>query len=132
MKRKNETFTQLVVGFFMVTLMALLAYFTIVVSGVDLMTGRSRIKVTVVFDQVGGLKDRDSVMYRGTKVGSVEHPMLPVHYITWIVLETNQGYQKKDLKPGEKPVAQFAVADGETVVAAYEYCNLHGLWKADA
>ena len=73
MKRKNETFTQLVVGFFMVTLMALLAYFTIVVSGVDLMIGRSRIKVTVVFDQVGGLKDRDSVMYRGTKVGSVEH-----------------------------------------------------------
>ena len=66
------------------------------------------------------------------KVGSVEHPMLPVHYITWIVLETNQGYQKKDLKPGEKPIAQFAVADGETVVAAYEYCNLHGLWKADA
>ena len=73
MKRKNETFTQLVVGFFMVTLMALLAYFTIVVSGVDLMTGRSRIRVTVLFDQVGGLKDHDSVMYRGTKVGSVEH-----------------------------------------------------------
>lgn len=73
MKRKNETFTQLVVGFFMITLMLLLAYFTIVVSGVDLMTGRSRVSVTVVFDQVGGLKDHDSVMYRGTKVGAVEH-----------------------------------------------------------
>lgn len=71
MKRKNETFTQLVVGFFMVTLMALLAYFTIVVSGVDLMTGRSRIKIRAVFTQVGGLKDHDNVMYRGTKVGSV-------------------------------------------------------------
>ncbi len=66
------------------------------------------------------------------KVGSVEHPMLAAHYIMWIILETNQGYQKKELKPGEKPVAQFALADGETVVAAYEYCNLHGLWKADA
>ena len=66
------------------------------------------------------------------KVGSVEHPMLDAHYITFIVLETSQGYQKKDLKPGDKPEAVFALADGETVVAAYEYCNLHGLWKAEA
>ncbi len=65
------------------------------------------------------------------KVGSAEHPMLEAHYIMWIVLETSQGYQKKDLRPGEKPVARFALAEGETVLAAYEYCNLHGLWKAE-
>lgn len=64
------------------------------------------------------------------KVGSVEHPMLPAHYIEWIVLETATGYQKKELKPGEKPEADFAVT--ESVVAAYEYCNLHGLWTAKA
>lgn len=66
------------------------------------------------------------------KVGSAEHPMLDVHYIMWIVLETNLGFQKKDLRPGMKPAALFALAEGETAVAAYEYCNLHGLWKADA
>ena len=66
------------------------------------------------------------------KVGSVEHPMLEAHYIMWIVLETTQGYQKKDLRPGEKPAACFALTEGETAVAAYEYCNLHGLWKAEA
>ena len=65
-------------------------------------------------------------------VGSVEHPMIDAHYIQFIILETNQGYQKKDLKPGEAPTAKFALADGETAVAAYEYCNLHGLWKAEA
>ena len=65
-------------------------------------------------------------------VGAVEHPMLEAHFITFIVLETSQGYQKKDLKPGEKPEAVFALAEGETAVAAYEYCNLHGLWKANA
>ena len=64
-------------------------------------------------------------------VGAVEHPMLPAHYITFVLLETSQGYQKKNLQPGEKPVAVFALAEGETAVAAYEYCNLHGLWKAD-
>ena len=68
--------------------------------------------------------------YVTVKVGSVEHPMLEVHYIQWIVLETATGYQKHDLKPGEKPEAHFAVT--EPVVAAYEYCNLHGLWAAKA
>ena len=49
----------------------------------------------------------------------------------FIILETKQGFQKKDLKPGEKPEALFALADGDEAVAAYEYCNLHGLWKAE-
>ena len=64
------------------------------------------------------------------KVGSAEHPMLDAHYIEWIILETAAGFQKKDLKPGQKPEADFAVT--EPVIAAYEYCNLHGLWKAEA
>ncbi|MCR5502245.1 MAG: desulfoferrodoxin [Lachnospiraceae bacterium] len=62
------------------------------------------------------------------KVGDVEHPMLDAHYIQWIILETKQGYQTKYLKPGEKPEAVFVLADGDAAVAAYEYCNLHGLW----
>ena len=65
------------------------------------------------------------------KVGAVEHPMLDVHYIQWIVLETNQGNYIKNLVPGQAPQATFVLADGEQAVAAYEYCNLHGLWKAD-
>ena len=64
------------------------------------------------------------------KVGSVAHPMLEEHSIQWIALETSQGSQIKYLKPGEQPEAVFALAEGEQVVAAYEYCNLHGLWKA--
>ncbi len=64
------------------------------------------------------------------KVGSVAHPMLDVHYIEWIVLETANGYQKKELAPGDAPEAEFAVT--EPVVAAYELCNLHGLWMAKA
>ena len=63
-------------------------------------------------------------------VGEVEHPMLENHYIQWIILETNKGNQRKLLKPGEKPQADFALLPGEEVVAVYEYCNLHGLYKA--
>lgn len=64
-------------------------------------------------------------------VGSVEHPMLDAHYIQWIILETGQGIQQKALKPGDKPTAVFVLADGDVPKAAYEYCNLHGFWKAD-
>ena len=64
-------------------------------------------------------------------VGAVEHPMLDAHYIQWIMLETKEGRQRKVLKPGDKPVATFALTDTDAVVAAYEYCNLHGLWKAE-
>ena len=63
------------------------------------------------------------------KVGDVEHPMLEEHFIEWIAIETNLGNQRKQLKPGEKPEAEFALLEGEEVIAAYEYCNLHGLWK---
>lgn len=65
-------------------------------------------------------------------VGSVEHPTFPAHYIEWIVLVTEGGMQMKWLKPGDKPEAMFKLADGEAAVAAYEYCNLHGLWKVEA
>ena len=64
-------------------------------------------------------------------VGSVAHPMLEEHFIQWIVLETKEGFQMKKLVPGQEPKAVFVLADGDTAVAAYEYCNLHGLWKAD-
>ena len=63
-------------------------------------------------------------------VGSVSHPMMPEHFINWVCLQTNKGFQLKYLNPGEEPKAIFALADGEKVEAVYEYCNLHGLWKA--
>ena len=64
-------------------------------------------------------------------VGSVEHPMLDNHFIQWIYLQTKQGGQRKSLKPGDKPQVVFALAPNDEAVAAYEYCNLHGLWKAE-
>ena len=61
-------------------------------------------------------------------VGSVEHPMTKEHLISWIAIETKQGVQIKKLDETMKPYAEFALADGDEFVAAYEYCNLHGLW----
>ena len=63
------------------------------------------------------------------KVGSVEHPMTDAHHIEWIAIETENGNQRKELKPGGKPEATFALVPRDKVKSVYEYCNLHGLWK---
>jgi len=65
------------------------------------------------------------------EVGSVAHPMLEEHFIQWVYLQTNVGGQRKNLVPGAAPAVTFALAEGEEPVAVFEYCNLHGLWKAD-
>ena len=63
------------------------------------------------------------------KVGEVDHPMLPEHYIEWIMIQTNFGNQRKVLKPGDAPIAKFALLEGEEVLKALEYCNSHGLYS---
>ncbi len=62
-------------------------------------------------------------------VGSVTHPMLENHYIEWIILETTEGFIKKDLKPDDTPSVTFTLNEDEEVISAYAYCNLHSLWK---
>lgn len=65
------------------------------------------------------------------KVGAEEHPMTKDHYIQWIAIETSTGNQRKCLSPDDKPEACFALCEGDDVLAVYEYCNIHGLWKAE-
>ena len=54
--------------------------------------------------------------------------MLEEHHIEWIAVETPNRMQRYLLKPGDKPVADFIIDSDDFVI--YEYCNLHGLWKA--
>lgn len=62
-------------------------------------------------------------------VGSEPHPMIKEHYIEWILLQTNKGFQNKWLKPGEEPKAEFKIQTDEKIINAYEFCNVHKLWK---
>lgn len=71
-KKRSDVFAETIVGVFMAAVLALLAYFTIVISGVDILAGRKKVPVAIEFLDVGGLKERDSVMYRGMKVGTID------------------------------------------------------------
>lgn len=62
------------------------------------------------------------------EVGSVHHPMLPEHHISFIYVEFEDGGLCVNLK--DKPEA-IVCTGGEKVLAVYEYCNLHGLWKTE-
>ncbi len=61
-------------------------------------------------------------------VGSTLHPMTEEHHIVFILIETDKGFQRKDLDSTGAPSAQFVLLEGEKPVAVYEYCNKHGLW----
>lgn len=64
------------------------------------------------------------------QVGEVAHPMLDVHYIGWIALAATDRLEIRFLHPGDAPAAEFVCEGGDVTV--YAYCNLHGLWKAEA
>jgi superoxide reductase len=63
-------------------------------------------------------------------VGSVPHPMTPEHKIVWIYLQTEKGEQLHCTDMQDKAETTFKLTDGDKIIAAFEYCNLHGLWKA--
>ena len=71
-RKRSDAFSEAIVGLFMIAVLGLLVYFTIVISGVDVLKGRQKVIAKIAFSSVGGLKDHDNVMYRGTKVGGVD------------------------------------------------------------
>ena len=63
-------------------------------------------------------------------VGSINHPMIPEHYIEWIYVQTENGGHLKSLKPGDDPSTTVCLGDDKPL-AVYAYCNLHGLWMTE-
>ncbi len=76
--------------------------------------------VPVVEDMGGKVK---------VKVGDVAHPMEDKHYINFIEVLTEDRVYRAELKPGQKPEAEFPVAKGD-IKEVREFCNIHMLWKA--
>lgn len=67
----NTHFSEMLVGLFVAGVFVLLAFFTIVISGADLLRGRGQ-RLDVSFSSVGGLRPHDSVIVRGVPVGQIK------------------------------------------------------------
>ena len=62
-------------------------------------------------------------------IGKKLHPMVDIHYISFVLLETNQGIQYKYLKKNTLPLVDFIVANDEEILNVYVYCTTHSLWS---
>ena len=62
------------------------------------------------------------------RVGSVDHPMLPEHYIQFIEIykKDKSELHLKYLNPGD--IAEFNITCLPEEIDAIEFCNIHGLW----
>jgi len=64
------------------------------------------------------------------KIGSVPHPMTEEHHIEFIQIVRKDGKTgMSKLSATGAPEATFNMK-AEEIAAVYEYCNIHGLWKA--
>ena len=63
------------------------------------------------------------------EVGEVEHPMTDEHYISFIILASDDNYMIRKLKAGDKPEASFPYDKSYNKI--YAYCNLHSLWLTE-
>jgi len=64
------------------------------------------------------------------EAADLPHPMEDEHYIRFIHVETENGSQRKYLKPGDNPNAKFSFVNDKPV-AVYVHCQMHGLWKKE-
>lgn len=63
-------------------------------------------------------------------VGETAHPMTPEHYIDWVCIETEDGFQLKKFKSDMPAKISFSLTKGDKVKSVYAFCNQHSLWKA--
>lgn len=63
-------------------------------------------------------------------VGEIEHPMTPEHYIDWVCIETEDGFQLKKLNQGMSPNISLSMTKDDNIKAVYAFCNQHSLWKS--
>lgn len=76
-------------------------------------------------EEIGTEKHRPIISGKNVKVGSIPHPMEENHYIVWIESIDENSTCRKNLKPGEKPEAEFCSESKK----ARAFCNVHGLWR---
>ncbi len=69
--KKSSGFGDLLVGLFVAGVLVLLAFFTIIISGSDILRGKGQ-RLQVRFSNVGGLRPHDSVIVHGVPVGQVK------------------------------------------------------------
>ena len=78
-KYNNDLSIEVLVGLFMFIILIALGVFTIVLSRQNFL--EKKYPVTVVFDEIGGLREGDHVFLRGTQVGTIKSTHLEDNHV---------------------------------------------------
>jgi len=57
------------------------------------------------------------------------HPMIDVHHIEFIMIETNQGFLYKRLSGLETAETEFILAENEEIINVFANCNVHSIFS---
>jgi len=95
-KYKKDISIEVLVGLFMFTILIALGVFTIVLSRQNFL--QKKYPITVVFDEVGGLREGDRVFLRGTQVGVVDSTHLENNHVLVqsdlkVAIQFREGYR---------------------------------------
>ncbi len=127
-KYKTDLSIEVLVGLFMFIILIALGVFTIVLSRQNLF--QKKYPLQVVFEEVGGLREGDSVYLRGTQVGTVESTFLDNdHVVVTSELDVPVSFRKgykvevisssmlggKMMKIYEGPLRADPLPDGEVI-----------------
>ena len=58
------------------------------------------------------------------KIGKNSHPMIDIHYIKYIIVQTTNGIQIERLKPNTNSNTNILLKDNEEVIGVYSYCSV--------
>lgn len=93
--KKASGFGDMLVGLFVAGVLVLLAFFTIIISGSDLLRGKGQ-RLRVHFSNVGGLRPHDNVIVHGVPVGQVTKMQLDREDGVMVELQLNPHVQMRD------------------------------------
>jgi superoxide reductase len=69
----------------------------------------------------------------GIGLSGIVHPQTEEHYIGWIrVFVDSQPMGEAAFGPLDKPEASFDIGSETGPIVVHAFCNLHGIWEADA
>lgn len=84
--------------------------------------------------EIGDVLDHHGIVIR--KTGNFvnisindKHPMIETHFIKFIALQTNEGFQYKELDYLKERKTTFILSNTETIIQIYTYCNIHMLFR---
>lgn len=63
------------------------------------------------------------------KITVTDHPMIELHHLIWMMIETSSGMHMKRLTLHSEPSQTFILDDEEEIISIYVNCSIHHIMQ---